>query len=245
MTLEEIHARCRREGGCLLWTGGMCNNTPRARVNDGRFGSVRQAVWRLTRPDEPTHMVAVTCGNARCLNPDHLRRGVSMEGARKPKPLPTAEELLARCRPQGECLLWPGSINGGTPKLTVGGKGHSLRPVVYAAHHPDWERTGLMTTCGEVRCLNPAHLTRHVRKPGPGRPAMAIARPRPAKPRPAKETKVRPIPAPKLRGFTPIVAASVPPNSPESFAICDAVRQEIVGPDKPGMARPWLEGRSA
>lgn len=64
--------------GCLLWTGGLLRGEPRLwKTHAARYGSDRPArlAWQLghgTELDRGAKLVS-TCGNPKCINPDHLR----------------------------------------------------------------------------------------------------------------------------------------------------------------------------
>lgn len=90
--------------------------------------------------------------------PTHQPRTV-MTQARKPsKPAPakTLPELHARCTECGDCLLWQGAHNGTGHPRHAGG---SVRRAVWALTHRPAPANRIVTvTCGQIACLNPAHL---------------------------------------------------------------------------------------
>jgi hypothetical protein len=78
------------------------------------------------------------------------------------------DHILKFCRECGDCLEWTAIVSkGGVPKINVWvGRGKSGRTVM-SARRVVWELTKrkelprlslLTTSCGNVRCLNPAHL---------------------------------------------------------------------------------------
>ena len=68
-TLDEIHARCADDGGCLIWQGGT-NGHGHCKISDM---SGRRMVWTLAHgPLKSSQLIRVACGNPRCLNPEHL-----------------------------------------------------------------------------------------------------------------------------------------------------------------------------
>jgi hypothetical protein len=73
----------------------------------------------------------------------------------------TADQLLARCEPYGDCLLWTGGLanKGGTPRIYENKKPISVRRVIYEARHGEI-RNGykIVPCCGERLCLEPDHL---------------------------------------------------------------------------------------
>lgn len=67
--LERIKARTYDDGGCWIWTGSN-NGAGHPKLQNG---SARRKVWELSKSAPQKHLViSVTCGNALCLNPDHL-----------------------------------------------------------------------------------------------------------------------------------------------------------------------------
>lgn len=75
--------------------------------------------------------------------------------------MPTVEEILAKCEPYGECMLWTGGLvhGGGQPRIWVDRKPMSGRRIVFVQARGEiieGMRIGLQ--CGERLCLNPEHL---------------------------------------------------------------------------------------
>jgi len=63
--------------GCLLWTGGLLRGDPRLwKTHAARYGSDRPArlAWQLCHGTGlgKTTKLTHTCGNPRCINPEHL-----------------------------------------------------------------------------------------------------------------------------------------------------------------------------
>lgn len=83
MTLDDIKAKCREDGDCLLWTGS-CNGSGIPKIKlDGIHYSARRETWKLARgPLKDSELVTVTCGCVRCLNPDHLKKTSKAEVSR-------------------------------------------------------------------------------------------------------------------------------------------------------------------
>jgi hypothetical protein len=80
VNFAKITAQCVEDGDCLLWTG-ICSvsGVPKVniRVREGKGGrtvlSARRVVWELVKgPLQPRKLITTTCGNPKCLNPDHL-----------------------------------------------------------------------------------------------------------------------------------------------------------------------------
>lgn len=71
-TLETLLAKTEDYGNCMEWTGYYQNRTPFASHN-GVLTSVRKMIAEFNGMEVPEgHFVGTTCGNKRCVNPDHL-----------------------------------------------------------------------------------------------------------------------------------------------------------------------------
>jgi hypothetical protein len=74
------------------------------------------------------------------------------------------EWIHARCREDGDCMLWDGSQDdGGRPRVAIrdGGKPRTFMPrriVWEAAKGPIKRGLRVTVTCGNPLCLNPEHL---------------------------------------------------------------------------------------
>lgn len=71
----------------------------------------------------------------------------------------TPENLRDYCTEEGECWLWNLSLKQGYPQATIGKQGG----VLVRRHVFGWTRElrkgwRIYSTCGERRCVNPAHL---------------------------------------------------------------------------------------
>lgn len=99
----------------------------------------------------------------------------------------TPQELLARCEPYGDCLLWTGGLanEGGTPRIYEKKKPISVRRVIYESTNGEI-RNGykIAPCCGERLCLAPDHLKArsvsqllgdHARRTGGLRPSHVAA----------------------------------------------------------------------
>lgn len=76
-TADRFHALTTREDECWIWNGYCRETNPTMVVkhSDGRHvpRSARRVAWDIYRPTPVPHALTVTCGNHRCVNPDHLR----------------------------------------------------------------------------------------------------------------------------------------------------------------------------
>jgi hypothetical protein len=79
-----------------------------------------------------------------------------------------ADAIRKRTIEEGDCLIWQGWVSGGSPKMVRPGwrelglktKGVSVRREIAAAikKQPIRKRMFPMTSCGDERCVNPAHV---------------------------------------------------------------------------------------
>ena len=71
-TLDTILARTDEVGDCLEWQGIMGNGTPQIRI-DRKLLMVRRVIREmLFRPAMLGNFLAPSCGNPRCVKPDHI-----------------------------------------------------------------------------------------------------------------------------------------------------------------------------
>lgn len=70
-TTETLKARCIEEGQCWIWQGYFGNGTPMAN-HAGKFQAVRRIFTELTQGEtKKGGYYAPTCGEPKCVNPDH------------------------------------------------------------------------------------------------------------------------------------------------------------------------------
>lgn len=71
----------------------------------------------------------------------------------------TLEAIREKCIEEGDCWLWQGAMDKGTPRAKVGGKMVYVRRLVLELKgkkiHTGMRAT---TTCGDERCVNPDHV---------------------------------------------------------------------------------------
>jgi hypothetical protein len=78
--------------------------------------------------------------------------------------LRSLEWVHARCREDGDCLIWEGSTDaGGRPKVSIkaGALTRTVQPrrmAWEAAKGPITHKRVVTVTCGNPLCLNPAHM---------------------------------------------------------------------------------------
>ncbi len=71
-TLETILARTDEVGECLEWQGITHNGTPQIRI-DRKLRTVRRVIRELQgKPASPSVFLATSCGNPKCVHPDHI-----------------------------------------------------------------------------------------------------------------------------------------------------------------------------
>lgn len=77
-TIEEIHARCKEDGDCLIWTG-RTNGKGAPKIGSQ---SVRREYWLLTKgPLTPSELVSPDCTSPCCIS--HLKKSNKREVAQK------------------------------------------------------------------------------------------------------------------------------------------------------------------
>lgn len=74
-SLDMIRARCTECGDCWEWERAISNGRYPTLRYKGRVINARRAVFEMSGGKlQPKSFVVVTCGNARCLNPEHLKQ---------------------------------------------------------------------------------------------------------------------------------------------------------------------------
>lgn len=88
----------------------------------------------------------------------------------------TADQILSRCIPDADCLLWPGALSsGGYGAASIGGR---LTPVHRAVFGTVPQGHALYNQCGEKTCCNPAHWIAAPRSSDVARASVARNQPR-------------------------------------------------------------------
>lgn len=78
---DRVMARTRREGDCLVWTGGTTFDGY-GRVHDsGKARRVHRIVFEHHQGPTPLDVLH-RCDNRRCVEIDHLRAGTKLDNAR-------------------------------------------------------------------------------------------------------------------------------------------------------------------
>jgi len=89
ITLDWVFARVVEQDGCLVWKDKCAKTTagPNARIG-GTLMSMRRVIWVLSRERAiPKKRRTVTsCGNPKCVHPDHLQALLNNETRRGIKP---------------------------------------------------------------------------------------------------------------------------------------------------------------
>jgi len=76
MTLDEIQARSIECGECWHWSGygGLHGRHPQVKEPGGKVKLVRRLAFEVKNgPIKPGLLVLPTCGDPRCINPEHQR----------------------------------------------------------------------------------------------------------------------------------------------------------------------------
>lgn len=96
-TLQTLLARCEPVGDCQEWQMYMgSGRVPQVR-HDGRLRAVRRVMLDLAgRTVRPGHYVGTCCGNARCVEPGHIRVHTPKQHSRLGVPQRNAQLVSAR-----------------------------------------------------------------------------------------------------------------------------------------------------
>lgn len=85
ITLDWIYARVKEIDGCLIWVGACSggNKVPNAQIG-GKSYVMRRVVWQLTHEKAvpKNRRVSMSCGNPKCVHPDHARAVLINSGMR-------------------------------------------------------------------------------------------------------------------------------------------------------------------
>lgn len=69
-TLETLLARTVEVGECNEWLGYIANDVPQV-SHAGKMMTVRRLMFEIQGKDVDGYYIAPSCGNFRCVNPDH------------------------------------------------------------------------------------------------------------------------------------------------------------------------------
>ncbi len=83
-TLQTILARTDEVGECLEWQGfTSADGAPQVKI-DGKLLMVRRVIREmLDKPAAPGHFLAPSCGNARCVHPEHVVERTARQHAQR------------------------------------------------------------------------------------------------------------------------------------------------------------------
>lgn len=71
--LGHVAPKLEPRGACGVWSGATVNDNPVAIIMGTRVQLRRMVLeHNLGRPMEPRERATTTCGNRRCLNPEHV-----------------------------------------------------------------------------------------------------------------------------------------------------------------------------
>ena len=152
----------KQPGGCWLWTA----STFRTGRGQFRVGTQNQqahrVAWELTFGTLPPGLLRSTCGDLRCVRPDHQLVAEHREG-----PINLARTAVKRfeatVRKGPDCWEWGGSTVHGYGQFRATGSEGAPVP----AHRFAWELAfgsipdgaDVLHRCGNRACVRPDHLT--------------------------------------------------------------------------------------
>lgn len=165
--LEFLHGNVRVKGDCHIWAGG-CSSARypfvRWRKKQWRAQALQHFLLTGDRVNTRTHGVVLSCGDQRCMNPEHCR--VVPRGRVRAR---TEAQMVSYLKENvrrvvgSDCLLWAGPFyKTGLPLASWKGSTGSARRLLYnlTRRNPADVLTGTMrvhATCGERTCMNPKH----------------------------------------------------------------------------------------
>lgn len=168
--MAKIAARSEERDGHLIWTGySNSHKTPMISLSD-RKESVRRYLWEHEHGRLDKSMVVhVTCDEPLCIR--HLEavsksaqqsdRATGRGKVYKPHGNETLDEMIERLLDKsGDCWLWGGGFSQGRARLSYHGQDMTVARYLYEQAHglKLRQRDRIETTCGEPRCVNPAHV---------------------------------------------------------------------------------------
>ena len=146
---DRLLACVHKTPACWEWTGFMQATKPGVMMVDGRNVAVHVLAYRLWVGPAPKGMpIERTCGNLRCVRPDHLRL------------CDTAGRLWSRIQRGDDCWLWQGPRqNHGYGTLRHEGRDQLAHRVVWElTNGPIPDGLHVLHRCDIPACCNPAHL---------------------------------------------------------------------------------------
>jgi len=105
------------DAGCMIWQGACCNDHPAFRIGNKTL-LVRRYIWAETHGLKipAGHVVRVTCGTPRCINPDCIKLTTTKAIAQACGALglmsgPVRSAAIARAKRAGpQCKLTPEAV---------------------------------------------------------------------------------------------------------------------------------------
>ena len=151
----------KQAGGCWLWTASTFK-TGRGQFRVGaRNQQAHRVAWELTFGSPPAGLLRSTCGNLRCVRPDHQivadHRAGPINLARTP-----ARRFEAKVHKGPDCWQWGGATVRGYGQFRATGSEGAPVP----AHRFAWELAfgpipdgaDVLHRCGNRACVRPDHL---------------------------------------------------------------------------------------
>lgn len=161
-------------GDCVIWNGTMQNNYPRICVKKSFYWPRSEMyIKHKGAIKRGCDVISLTCGNPRCLNPEHMVLATKAAPFLKLESISNHLQIKAKgilaylflhkhdlIKRDGHCHIWIKNITKGSPHIWINNKRLSLRQEIYKENHGEFDKTKyvIRTNCGENGCLNPLHL---------------------------------------------------------------------------------------
>lgn len=168
--LAKVWKRIKIDGICWVWTGTLNPTSGRPVLTINKIPrSIQKVMWEFHRGKlngEKREYVLNSCGNEKCVNPDHLFTSTDPSDHRRlPCAFKTQKRFWAKVKigALDECWEWQAATSG-SGSMEYGFLAANKRKI--RAHRFLWELyhgeipTGLLVRhkCDNPKCVNPLHL---------------------------------------------------------------------------------------